>query len=118
MKSVKLILAAAAMFVGFTATAQDFSDDALYGKWGATVEERAANIGASNFLKEAIDAMASIASLRKFEAPMFAARSSTVAPHLPYKASSLKSCAVAVKPTNIAAAAKISFTLFINFSFI
>ena len=56
MKSVKLILAAAAMFVGFTATAQDFSDDALYGKWGATVEERAANIGASNFLKEAIDA--------------------------------------------------------------
>ena len=56
MKSVKLILAAAAMFVGFTATAQDFSDDALYGKWGATAEERAANIGASNFLKEAIDA--------------------------------------------------------------
>ena len=56
MKSVKLILAAAAMFVASAATAQDFSDDALYGKWGATAEERASNIGASNFLKDAIEA--------------------------------------------------------------
>ena len=56
MKSVKLILAAAAMLVGMSASAQDFSDDALYGKWGATAEERASNIGASNFLKEALDA--------------------------------------------------------------
>ena len=56
MKSVKVILAAVALFVGFTATAQDFSDDAKYGKWGTTVEERQANISASNYLKEAIDA--------------------------------------------------------------
>ena len=53
MKSVKFILAAAAMLVGFTASAQDFSDDKVYGKWGATVEERQANISASNYLKEA-----------------------------------------------------------------
>ena len=56
MKSVKFFLLAAAMFVGYTASAQDFSDDKLYGKWGATAEERASNIGASNFLKEAMDA--------------------------------------------------------------
>lgn len=56
MKSVKFLLAAAAMLVGFTASAQDFSDDKLYGKWGATAEERASNIGASNFLKESLDA--------------------------------------------------------------
>ena len=56
MKSVKFILAAAALFVGFSASAQDFSDDAKYGKWGTTVEERQANISASNYLKEAIDA--------------------------------------------------------------
>lgn len=56
MKSVKFLLAAAALFVGFSASAQDFSDDKLYGKWGATAEERASNIGASNFLKEAMDA--------------------------------------------------------------
>ena len=56
MKSVKFILAAAAMLVGFTASAQDFSDDRVYGKWGATVEERQANISASNYLKEALDA--------------------------------------------------------------
>ena len=56
MKSVKVILAAVALFVGFTATAQDFSDDAKYGKWGTTVEERQAIISASNYLKEAIDA--------------------------------------------------------------
>ena len=56
MKSVKFILASAALLVGVSAMAQDFSDDAKYGKWGATVEERASNIGASNFLKEAIDA--------------------------------------------------------------
>mgnify|MGYP003489006539 FL=1 len=56
MKSVKVILAAAALFVGFSASAQDFSDDKAYGKWGATVEERKENISASNYLKEAIDA--------------------------------------------------------------
>lgn len=56
MKSVKFLLAAAALFVGFSASAQDFSDDKLYGKWGATAEERASNIGASNFLKEAMEA--------------------------------------------------------------
>lgn len=56
MKNVKVILAVAALFVGFSASAQDFSDDKLYGKWGATAEERASNIGASNFLKEAIEA--------------------------------------------------------------
>lgn len=56
MKSVKFLLAAVALLVGFSASAQDFSDDKLYGKWGATAEERASNIGASNFLKEAMDA--------------------------------------------------------------
>ena len=56
MKSVKILLAAVAMLVGYTATAQDFSDDRVYGKWGATVEERQANISASNYLKEALDA--------------------------------------------------------------
>ncbi len=56
MKSVKVILAAAALFLGFSASAQDFSDDSKYGKWGTTVEERQANISASNYLKEAIDA--------------------------------------------------------------
>lgn len=45
------------MVVAFSANAQqDFSDDRLYGKWGATVEERESNIGASNYLKEALDA--------------------------------------------------------------
>ncbi|MBO5716582.1 MAG: enzyme of heme biosynthesis [Alistipes sp.] len=56
MKSVKFLLAAVALVVSFSASAQDFSDDKLYGKWGATAEERASNIGASNFLKEAMDA--------------------------------------------------------------
>lgn len=56
MKSVKFLLAAVALLVGFSASAQDFSDDKIYGKWGATAEERASNIGASNFLKEAMDA--------------------------------------------------------------
>ena len=57
MKGVKFLLAAVAMCVGFAASAQDFSDDKVYGKWGATVEERQANISASNYLKEALDAM-------------------------------------------------------------
>lgn len=56
MKNVKFIFAGLALFIGASAFAQDFSDDAKYGKWGATVEERAENIGASNFLKEAIEA--------------------------------------------------------------
>ena len=56
MKSVKFLLAALAVVIGFSASAQDFSDDKLYGKWGTTVEEREANILASNYLKEALDA--------------------------------------------------------------
>ena len=56
MKSVKVLLAAAALMVGFSASAQDFSDDKAYGKWGETIEDRKANISASNYLKEAIDA--------------------------------------------------------------
>ncbi len=56
MKSVKFLLAALMVVIGFSASAQDFSDDRLYGKWGATVEEREANILASNYLKEALDA--------------------------------------------------------------
>lgn len=56
MKSVKLILAAAATLVGVSASAQDFSDDAQYGMWGTTVEERSSNIQASSFLKEELDA--------------------------------------------------------------
>ena len=56
MKSVKILLAAALVMVGVSASAQDFSDDAKYGAWGATNEERASNIGASNFLKDEIDA--------------------------------------------------------------
>ena len=56
MKSVKILLAAAAMLVGVSASAQDFSDDAKYGIWGATTEERASNIGASNYLKDELDA--------------------------------------------------------------
>ena len=57
MKSVKFILAAAALFVGASASAQqhDYSDDAKFGMWGATVEERAANIEAQNLLKDAMD---------------------------------------------------------------
>lgn len=56
MKSVKILLAAAAMLVGVSASAQDFSDDAKYGIWGATAEDRASNIGASNYLKDELDA--------------------------------------------------------------
>ncbi len=56
MKSVKILLAATAMLVGVSASAQDFSDDAKYGIWGATTEERASNIGASNYLKDELDA--------------------------------------------------------------
>ena len=44
-----------AMVVGFSASAQDFSDP-KYAIWGETPEERQANIEASNYLKEAIDA--------------------------------------------------------------
>lgn len=67
MKSVKFILAAAALFVGVSAMAQDFSDDAKYGKWGATAEERASNIGASNYLKEALDAKDFVAATEHFQ---------------------------------------------------
>ena len=67
MKSVKFFLAAAALFVGASAMAQDFSDDAKYGKWGATAEERASNIGASNYLKEALDAKDFAAATEYFQ---------------------------------------------------
>ncbi|MBO5732504.1 MAG: enzyme of heme biosynthesis [Alistipes sp.] len=56
MKSVKILLSAVLMMAGVSASAQDFSDDAKYGIWGATVEERASNIGASNYLKDELDA--------------------------------------------------------------
>lgn len=56
MKSVKFLLAIFALAVGFSVSAQDFSDDKAYGKWGNTLEERKENILASNYLKEAIDA--------------------------------------------------------------
>ena len=56
MKSVKILLAAVLMMAGVSSSAQDFSDDAKYGIWGATVEERASNIGASNYLKDELDA--------------------------------------------------------------
>ncbi len=56
MKSVKILLAAAALMVGMSASAQDFSDDAKYGMWGSTNEERASNIGASNYLKDELAA--------------------------------------------------------------
>lgn len=56
MKSVKFILAAAAMLITVSASAQhDYSDDAKFGKWGATAEERAANIEAQNLFKDAMD---------------------------------------------------------------
>ena len=67
MKNVKVILAVAALFVGFSASAQDFSDDKLYGKWGATAEERASNIGASNFLKENLEAKDYAAATANFQ---------------------------------------------------
>ncbi len=56
MKSVKFLLAAVAVFVSFSASAQhDYSDDAKFGKWGATAEEREANITAQNLFKDAMD---------------------------------------------------------------
>lgn len=56
MKSVKFILAVAAVFVAVSASAQhDYSDDAKFGMWGATAEERAANIEAQNLFKDAMD---------------------------------------------------------------
>lgn len=56
MKSVKFLLAAVAVFIGMSVSAQDFSDDVKYGMWGATNEERASNIGASNYLKDELEA--------------------------------------------------------------
>jgi Flp pilus assembly protein TadD len=56
MKGVKFLLAAVAALVSVSVSAQDFSDDQAYGKWGATVEDRQANILASNYLKEALEA--------------------------------------------------------------
>lgn len=55
MNRAKLILATTALVISCAASAQNLDDDTLYGKWGATAEERASNIGASNFLKEALE---------------------------------------------------------------
>lgn len=57
MKSVKILLSLALAVVGLTAMAQDpdFSNDALYGKYGATPEERKENIYLLNFFGEAVD---------------------------------------------------------------
>lgn len=56
MKSVKFLLAAVAVLVSMSASAQhDYSDDAKFGKWGATAEEREANIMAQNLFKDAMD---------------------------------------------------------------
>ena len=49
MKSVKILLSVALAVVGVVAMAQDFSDDAKYGKYGATPEERKDNIYLLNF---------------------------------------------------------------------
>ena len=56
MKSVKFLLSLAFAVVGMTALAQnpDFSNDALYGKYGATPEEREHNIYLLNFFNEAV----------------------------------------------------------------
>lgn len=56
MKSVKFLLSLAFAVVGMTALAQnpDFSNDALYGKYGATPEEREHNIYLLNFFGEAV----------------------------------------------------------------
>ena len=54
MKSVKILLSVALAVVGVAAMAQDFSDDAKYGKYGATPEERKDNIYLLNFFNEAV----------------------------------------------------------------
>ena len=54
MKSVKILLSAALALVGVAAMAQDFSDDAKYGKYGATPEERKDNIYLLNFFNESV----------------------------------------------------------------
>ncbi len=54
MKNVKILLSVALAFVGMAAMAQDFSDDAKYGKYGATPQEREANIYILNFFNEAV----------------------------------------------------------------
>ena len=56
MKNVKFLLSLMFMVAGVTASAQnpDFSNDALYGKYGATPEEREQNIYLLNFFGEAV----------------------------------------------------------------
>ncbi len=54
MKSVKILLSVALAFAGVVAMAQDFSDDAKYGKYGATPEERKDNIYLLNFFNESV----------------------------------------------------------------
>jgi tetratricopeptide (TPR) repeat protein len=54
MKSVKILLSVALAALGGMSFAQDFSDDAKYGKYGATAEERKENIYLVNFFNEAV----------------------------------------------------------------
>lgn len=54
MKNVKILLSAALAFVQVAAMAQDFSDDAKYGKYGATPEQRKENIYLLNFFNESV----------------------------------------------------------------
>lgn len=53
MKKVNLLFAAL-LFAGGAAVAQDYTNDQLYGKWGATPEERKANVENASFLKDAV----------------------------------------------------------------
>lgn len=56
MKSIKFILLAIFAIVGYSAVAQDINyDDPKYAKWGATGEQRKANMLNAQFLKEAVD---------------------------------------------------------------
>lgn len=53
MKKVQILLAAALAFVGTAAMAQQDFSGPQFARWGETVEDREANIRASNFLAEA-----------------------------------------------------------------
>ena len=55
MKSFKLILAAAFVVVGLSATAQVNFDDPKYAVWGETADERKQNMLDNQFMKEAVD---------------------------------------------------------------
>ena len=55
MKKISTILIAAAAMFGSEAMAQLDLNDPKFAVWGETVEERQSNLGASNYLKEALD---------------------------------------------------------------